>query len=128
LVPAHFLNQIDVGALLRLRIEEYDHFLKPFKNKWCVSGEVILIRLLRNQRISQYQYNQYREFKKHETFEEGGGTRKYRFREPANMFGQHFVNTVLDALHSKNITLAKASTYLDNLKVRDIHRLEDRNV
>jgi Zn-dependent peptidase ImmA (M78 family)/transcriptional regulator with XRE-family HTH domain len=128
LVPIHFLNQIDVNALRNLQAEEYDAFLKPFKNKWCVSGEVILIRLLRSQRISQYQYNQYREFKKHETFEEGRGTRQSRFREPANMFGQYFVNTVLDALHSKNITLAKASTYLDNLKIRDIHKLEGRNV
>jgi len=128
LVPADSLSQINIDVLQGLRVEEYDHFLKPFKNKWCVSGEVILIRLLRSQKISQYQYNQYREFKKHETFKEGGGTRLYRFREPSNMFGQHFVNTVLDALHSKNITLAKASTYLDNLQIRDIHKLEGRNV
>jgi len=128
LVPKQFLCQIDVDALRRLRVEEYDNFLKPFKNRWCVSGEVILIRLLRSQEISQREYNCYREFKKNEKFEEGGGTRQYRFREPVNMFGQHFVNTVLDSLHSKNITLAKASTYLDNLKIRDIHKLEGRNV
>jgi len=128
LVPMHFLNQVDVVALRNLQAEEYDAFLKPFKNQWCVSGEVILIRLLRSGKITHDDYNNYREFKKHERFGESTGTRQYRFREPANMFGQHFVNTVLDSLHSNNITLAKASTYLDNLKIRDIHKLEGRNV
>ena len=42
------------------------------------------------------------------------------------MFGDPFVKTVLDALHAKKITLARASTYLDNLKVSDVHKLESR--
>jgi hypothetical protein len=40
------------------------------------------------------------------------------------MFGEPFVRTVLDALSAKHISLAKASTYLDNLKIKDVHQLE----
>ena len=32
--------------------------------------------------------------------------------------------TVLDALSARHITLAKASSYLDNLKIKDLHLLE----
>jgi hypothetical protein len=34
------------------------------------------------------------------------------------------VRTVLDALYARHITLAKASSYLDNLKIKDLHQLE----
>jgi hypothetical protein len=34
------------------------------------------------------------------------------------------VRTVLDALSARRISLAKASTYLDNLKISDLHKLE----
>jgi hypothetical protein len=34
------------------------------------------------------------------------------------------VETVLDALSARHITLAKASSYLDNLKIKDLHQLE----
>lgn len=128
LVPNDFLSHIDLDALGKLRIEEYDNFLKEFKKHWCVSGEVILIRLLRNNMISQVVYDAYREFKRNETFTESGGSRQYRYNEPAHMFGKRFVNTVLDSLHNKKITLSKASTYLDNIKIRDIHQLEGRSV
>jgi len=128
LVPNDFLTQIDLSALRRLKVEEYDNFLNPFKNRWCVSGEVILIRLLKNNKISQVDYDSYREYKRHEPIGESSGSRAYRHREPIHMFGKTYVNTVLDSLHSKKITLAKASTYLDNIKICDIHKLEGRNV
>src|SRR5260364_25156 len=35
-----------------------------------------------------------------------------------------FARTVLDALHGQYITLAKASHYLDGLKINDLHQLE----
>ena len=35
-----------------------------------------------------------------------------------------FVRTVLDSLYARHITLAKASGYLDNLKIKDLHQLE----
>jgi len=56
--------------------------------------------------------------------EEGGGSRAYRNREPRHIFGDTFVRTVLDSLYARHITLAKASGYLDNLKIKDLHQLE----
>jgi hypothetical protein len=53
-----------------------------------------------------------------------GGSRKYRHREPKHVFGDTFVRTVLDALNARHITLAKASSYLDSLKIKDLHQLE----
>ena len=50
--------------------------------------------------------------------------RAYRHREPINVFGRPFVNAVFDSLHTKKITLAKASTYLDNIKIKDVRQLE----
>ena len=48
----------------------------------------------------------------------------YRHREPKHIFGDRFVSTVLDALNSRHITLSKASSYLDSLKINDLHELE----
>jgi hypothetical protein len=31
---------------------------------------------------------------------------------------------VLDSLYARHITLARASSYLDNLKIKDLHQLE----
>ena len=49
----------------------------------------------------------------------------YRYREPKHVFGDTFVRTVLDALNARHITIAKASSYLDSLKIKDLHQLED---
>ena len=35
-----------------------------------------------------------------------------------------FVRSVLDALAARQISLAKASSYLDGLKIADLHKLE----
>ena len=56
--------------------------------------------------------------------EKDGGSRQYRNREPKHIFGDGYVRTVLDALNSRRISLAKASSYLDNLTIRDLHQLE----
>ncbi|SEH55241.1 hypothetical protein BAZSYMB_V2SCAFFOLD00054_4 [Bathymodiolus azoricus thioautotrophic gill symbiont] len=40
------------------------------------------------------------------------------------MFGRPFVYAVFDSLHNQKITLAKASTYLDNIKISDVRQLE----
>ena len=52
------------------------------------------------------------------------GSRKYRYREPKHIFGDPFVRTVLDAVNARHVTLAKASSYLDGLKIKDLHQLE----
>jgi hypothetical protein len=56
--------------------------------------------------------------------EEAGGNRAYRHREPKHIFGDMFVGTVLNALNARRITATKACSYLDGLKLSDLHTLE----
>jgi Zn-dependent peptidase ImmA (M78 family) len=124
LVPDVFLELVNDGDRPDLA-GQYDAWLRPYRNDWGVSGEVILRRLLDAGRLNQKRYDAYRAWKKQQSIPESeGGTRQYRYREPKHMFGEPFVQTVLDALHAKQISLAKASTYLDNLKIADVHQLE----
>jgi len=75
--------------------------------------------------LEQSQYNEYRQWRGGLVFEHTeGGSRAYRYREPANVFGLPFVRTVLQALNARHITLVKASSYLDSLKLKDMHQLE----
>lgn len=124
LVPDEFLQQIADGER-PADVAEYDGWLSVYRKDWGVSGEVILRRLLDSGRLEQDQYEQYRDWSSHRTVPESDrGSRQYRYREPKHMFGEPFVKTVLSALQDKKITLAKASTFLDNLKITDVHRLE----
>jgi Zn-dependent peptidase ImmA (M78 family) len=130
LIPDHFLRELDVENLLSLNIEEYDNFLSVYKQRWCVSGEAILVRLLIDNKIPQQSYQIYKKFKEQKAANDrlrktGSIPRMYRHREPINVFGKPFVYAVFDSLHSRNITLAKASTYLDNLKISDVRQLEE---
>ena len=126
LVPDEFLNEINVH-LKPDHPQEYDEWLSVFRKRWGVSGEVILRRLLDAGRLSSDEYWSYRQWRGSLKLvePEGKGTRAYRFREPKNIFGDGFVKVVLDSLSSKNITLSKASSYLDGIKVKDIHNLKD---
>jgi Zn-dependent peptidase ImmA (M78 family) len=124
LVPDEFLRQIR-DADRPNDINDYDAWLLPYRRNWAVSGEVILRRLLDSGRLTQQQYTSYREAKANATPPlPGRGNRQYRHREPKHIFGDSFVRTVLGALSSQRITLAKACTYLDGLKIRDVHALE----
>jgi len=129
LIPDRFLNELNVDELLSLEITEYDNFLGDYKRRWCVSGEAILVRLLINNKISQQDYQGYKSFKYQQAVKENKKEsvqipRAYRHREPINVFGKPFVYAVFDSLHNRNITLSKASTYLDNLKISDVRQLE----
>ena len=129
LIPDDFLSQINITKLQSLKISEYDNYLKKFKDAWCVSGEAILVRLLTSNQISNSIYQDYRSYKKMQAEKseqrvQAPIPRNYRYREPIKMFGRPFVYAVFDALHNKKITLAKSSTYLDNLKISDIRKLE----
>ena len=106
-------------------VTEYDNWLASPRDIYGVSGEVILRRLLDSGRLLQEHYTAYRQ-SKNETTGDGreGGNRKYRHREPIHMFGDTFVLTVFEALQAKEITLARASGYLDNLRIQDVHQLE----
>jgi len=124
LVPDTFLTEID-DRQRPSNASEYDEWLKPFRRAWGVSTEVVLRRLLEENRLSSSAYGAYREWVSQVSITDtGGGTRQYRYREPKHIFGEPFVRTVLDALSARQITLAKASTYLDNLKIKDVHQLE----
>lgn len=105
---------------------EYDDWLKPYYTAWGVSTEVVLRRLQDSNRLSAAKYGAYRNWVQNLPITEAGGSgsRAYRHREPRHIFGDPFVRTVLDALSARLITLAKASTYLDNLKIKDVHQLE----
>jgi Zn-dependent peptidase ImmA (M78 family) len=137
LIPDNLITDIDLDKLQNLSIEENDTYLKEFKQKWCVSGDAILYRLFIDKKITKVHYksyktfkeNQYQEQQKEEQRKKDLGQKKdiprvYRHREPINMFGKNYVATVLDAMQNKNITLNKASSYLDNLKIKTLHKLE----
>jgi len=124
LVPDIFLDSI-IDTDRPDDVSQYDLWLSRPRKAWGVSGEVILRRLLDTGRLQQNQYYDYRQWRaKLSSQQTKGGTRKYRYREPRHVFGDTFVRTVLDALNARHITLAKASSYLDSLKVSDLHQLE----
>ncbi len=125
LVPDTFLANIS-DADRPDDSSQYDEWLAQPRKLWGVSGEVILRRLLDSGRLSQNQYTSYRQWKRESGAPraEERGNRAYRHREPKHVFGDTFVQTVLDALNAQHITLAKASSYLDSLKIKDLHQLE----
>lgn len=126
LVPDSFLVLIN-DADRPDSVSQYDEWLSPFRRAWGVSGEVILRRLLDSGRLSKDEYANYRAWRAlpvPTAAPATGGARIYRHREPKHIFGDRFVRTILDALSSQRITLAKASTYLDGLKISDVHELE----
>ncbi|CAG7857580.1 hypothetical protein MCAMS1_02456 [biofilm metagenome] len=124
LVPDAFLESIN-DAERPNEISQFDKWLKQNSKAWGVSVEVILLRLVSNNRLPQNQYDAYKVWKNQiPATQIGRGSRDYRYREPKHIFGNTFVKTVLDALYAKHITLAKASSYLDNLKISALHQLE----
>lgn len=125
LVPDVFLNQID-DVSRPVEVPMLDEWLRPLHLKWGVSTEVILRRLMDMGRLPQSVYAAYRELVSGRTYnnEDQSGSRAYRHREPKHMFGDRYVRTVLDSLSAQHITLSKASSYLDGLKIADVHALE----
>ena len=124
LVPDAFLRSIR-DADRPGDVSQYDEWLAQPRKAWGVSGEVILRRLLDTGRLPQSQYAAYRQWRAQpDTQQTDSGSRMYRHREPKHVFGDTFVRTVLDALNARHVTLAKASSYLDSLKIKDLHQLE----
>ncbi len=124
LVPNEKLGQINMRARPE-NVAEIDEWIKPFRRDLGVSTEVVLRRLLDTGRLSQQTYEEYRQWKQAiGPVKSNSGSRVYRYREPIHLFGDNFVRTVLDSLHAKNITLNRASTYLDNIKIRSLRKLE----
>lgn len=124
LVPDAFLAQIRDGEQ-PAAVEHFDTWLAQYRQRWGVSGEVILRRLLDAGRLPQERYTAYRAHVRQLPFDdEAAGSRVYRHREPKHIFGDTFVRTVLDALNARRITTTKACSYLDGLKLTDLHSLE----
>ncbi|MDP2760644.1 MAG: ImmA/IrrE family metallo-endopeptidase [Sideroxyarcus sp.] len=124
LVPDAFLAGIS-DAERPADVSQYDYWLERQRKAWGVSGEMILRRLLDAGRLPQDRYDAYRKWAEQSVVAQSeGGSRKYRNREPRHIFGDTFVRTVLDSLYARHITLAKASGYLDNLKIKDLHQLK----
>jgi Zn-dependent peptidase ImmA (M78 family) len=126
LVPDDYLSQVH-DASRPHDVSLFDGWLKPFKDQWGVSGEVILRRLLDTNRLGRTEYDDYRKFILANSASKApdSGNRSYRHREPRHVFGAPFVRAVFDALHTEQISLSKASTYLDNLKIKDVRALEE---
>lgn len=128
LVPDSFLATI-ADTDRPDEVAQYDEWLAQPRRAWGVSSEVILRRMLDVGRLPQDKYHAYRQWwRQSYTAPEGRGSRQHRYREPKHIFGDTFVRTVLDALNAQHITLAKASSYLDNLKINDLHKLERYSV
>jgi Zn-dependent peptidase ImmA (M78 family) len=128
LVPDAFLDSIS-DKDRPANVAEFDDWLGPHRKRWGVSGEVILRRLLDSRRLSQAIYQAYRDWSDQRPYsKKTSGTRQYRHREPLHILGEQFVRTVFDSLHAQQISLNKASAYLDNLKIKDVHKLEDHLV
>lgn len=124
LVPKSFLDAINDNNKPD-DVTQYDDWLEVHRKKWGVSTEVILRRLLDFNRLSQIKYDEYRQWRSDTSFiQEGGGNRQFRNREPKHIFGDTFVKTVFDALNAQHISLNKASSYLDSIKIKDLHLLE----
>lgn len=124
LVPEVLLATISDAARPD-EVSLYDSWLERQRRAWGVSGETILLRLMDAGRLHREQYEAYRNWRNlNAPAQEDGGSRLYRHREPMHIFGDVYVRTVLDSLYARHITLAKASSYLDSLKIKDLHQLE----
>lgn len=125
LVPDRFLENINTEGQPTDGQALYDR-LKPWAGRWGVSVEMLILRLVENQKLARTDYDKYRTWLSALPLndEDGGGSRSYRHREPLHLFGDRYVRTVLDAYRANQISLNKASGFLDNLKISDVHELE----
>ena len=124
LVPESFLALL-VDAERPEDLASLDEWMRPGRLASGASAEVLLLRLVGAGRLSQAVFDAYREWRAQLPPPTGGlGSRAYRHREPKHVFGDRFVRTVLSALNARQISLSKASDYLDGLKVSDLRKLE----
>jgi len=130
LLPDRLVDEINIRELARVRDNDIDRQLKPYADRWCVSVEAILVRLIQERKINFAFYEAYRDYKAdlrmqpRDKDENRSIPRNYRHREPLKIFGESYVTTVLEAYHNQHISLAKVSSYLNNIKINDIHKLE----
>ena len=135
LLPDYLLERY-IGNI-PAHVNEYDNEFKALAEQTGISVEVIVVALLKKGKLSQINYEDYKNYRttrwkeqveQQDSAEPMQASRKYRNREPIHIFGKRYVSTVLDALHAEKITLSKASNYLDRLKVADIGKLSEHLV
>ena len=104
----------------------YADWLRDLRRRIGVSTDVILYRLVEAQRLPRSKLDEYYANRRPPVADENAPqpARLYRHREPKHIFGTEFVRTVVDALSANQITLTRASRYLDGLKISDLHKLE----
>lgn len=130
LVTSSMLDTID-DDLKPDNVQYYRDWVKNITSKYSVSTDVVLLRLLKNGRVSQREYNEYREYcaKERDFYFSLPVARdqnipRRRYLEPKQIFGESYVRVILDALQNNIVTLSKASNYLDGLKIKSIKELE----
>ena len=123
LVPSLVLAKID-DAMRPKDPAEYGAWLDVHTRQLGISTEVILRRLLDDKRLKRKDYEAYRQFISKLTIPTAKGASRWRDREPVHLFGDQYVRSVLGAVEAKQISLSKASGYLDNIKIPDVHKLE----
>ncbi len=128
LVPDEFIKTIDFISFASNNVDSFEQDLKPYALHWGVSVEVIVRRLMDEGRLRKKDYQNYREWKRNQPVPATTGEKRvrYRYLEPRNIFGDPFVKVVLDAYRNDVVTLAKACSYLDNIKIDYVHKLEDK--
>lgn len=130
LVTEKMLNLIEFDRKPE-NIEDYVYWLKPITERLSVSPDVVLLRLMEYDLISQVEYDSFRAYRKEQydrnrklAFKEQKGIPRKRYLEPKQMFGEGYVRVIMDALHNKLVTINKASNYLDGIKVKNIKEIE----
>lgn len=125
LVPDEDLDAID-DRKKPAGHQDFEEWLKRPSRTLGVSVEVVLRRLLDSGRLSRSEYESYKDWKMGQIQSETSGfaPRNNRHCEPVHVFGKSFVATVLDALGSKQITITKASRFLDNINITNVHKLQ----
>lgn len=103
---------------------EYGAWLNNHTKRLGISTEVLLRRLLDAKRLSRKNYEAYRRFIATLPIAKADRATRWRDREPVHLFGDRYVRSVLSAVEAKQLSLSKASGYLDNIKIPDVHKLE----
>lgn len=108
----------------------YDDAYREIARQRGVSVEVVVVALVKHGSISWDEYADYKDIKERQRAErqqgaeEDRGGRRIRYREPLQIFGSPYVGTVMNAFCAGQITISKASKYLDRIKVSDIKQLQ----
>ncbi len=124
LVPDTYLTEIS-DQRQPAHVKDVDDWLQTQRKKWGVSADLILRRLVDAKRLPQGKYEEYVAWRRELIVVHASRTITHpHLHDLKQKYGDVFVKTVLDALDRRYITLPKASSYLDGLKLDDLHALE----